>query len=159
MFEVYDRIFVGAEGTCRQGQGDLAVVHACKTPCHCRAVGYSGSLSKTHPNYLVLERGNDLYLNMIDPDAPLFMAPTFTTFLKFAEEHWKEGRRILIHCNQGLSRAPSLAMLFLAKRRGAISNDSFDAAKHDFAAMYRAYSPGGGIVKYLRTHWVELDNL
>ena len=66
-------------------------VHACKTPCHQRAVGYQGSLPSRHPHYLVLERPNNLYLDMIDPSEPLFMPPLFSEFIKFARQHEVEG--------------------------------------------------------------------
>lgn len=44
-------------------------------------VGYRGSLAASHPNYLVLQREHDLYLNIIDPPVPLFKAETFERFL------------------------------------------------------------------------------
>jgi hypothetical protein len=85
MVEVYDRLFVGATDDCRIGVEKLAVVHACKSPCHQQAVGYRGSLPANHLNYLVLQRDHDLYLNIIDPPVPLFKAETFERFLAFGE--------------------------------------------------------------------------
>ena len=35
-------------------------------------------------------------------------------FLEFSNKHWRQGKKLLIHCNQGESRAPSLALLFVA---------------------------------------------
>jgi predicted protein tyrosine phosphatase len=64
----------------------------------------------------VLEREYDLYLNIIDPPVPLFKPPLFSSFLVFADKHWRSGKKLLIHCNQGESRAPSLALLFLEKK-------------------------------------------
>jgi len=156
MIEVHKRVFVGTDLECRPGDTAWAVVHACKIPCHQHAVGYVGSLPKTHPNYLVLDKPNDLYLNMIDPSQPLFMLPLFTSFMHFASQRWDEGRALLIHCNQGESRAPSLAMLLLAKHIGVISASSFDAARHEFDAIFPAYAPGLGIQSYLRQHWGEI---
>ena len=153
MIEVVERLFIGSETDCRIGDDDWAIVHACKSPCHQRAVGYRGRLPRSHPNYLVLEESNDLYLNIIDPPGPLFMPPLFTSFLEFAQRQWKQGRKILIHCNQGESRAPSLALLFLAKCRNEISNESFDSAKHEFQRIYSYYQPGQGIQTYLRGKW------
>ncbi|MFH1679083.1 MAG: hypothetical protein ABIH26_00385 [Candidatus Eisenbacteria bacterium] len=159
MHQVHDYLFVGDDVDCRSGSGEWAVVHACKSPCHQRAVGYRGSLSPHHPNYLVLERGGDLYLNMIDPPVPLFMPPLFTSFLAFASRHSKSGKKILIHCNLGESRAPSLALLFLAKCTGMISNDSYAAARAEFVPLCPGYTPGLGIQMYLTQHWREFDAL
>ena len=63
---------------------------------------------------MVLEKENDLFLNIIDPAVPLFMPPLFTAFLEFSNKHWRQGKKLLIHCNQGEPRAPSLALLFVA---------------------------------------------
>ena len=156
MQKVYERLFVGTELDCCTGTETLAVVHACKNPCHANAVGYRGSLSRDHPNYLVLQNDYNLYLNMIDPDKPLFMLPLFSSFRKFASEHWDAGRSVLIHCNQGESRAPTLAMIFLAKHVGAVSSDSFVNARQDFVALYPTYRPGLGIQSYMSQNWAQL---
>jgi hypothetical protein len=105
MVKIEDRLFIGSENDCRNGTEQLAVVHACKSPCHQRAVGYRGSLLNSHPNYLFLQQDNDLYLNIIDPPVPLFKIETFKRFLAFARSKYDCGSSLLIHCNQGESRA------------------------------------------------------
>ena len=172
MIRIFDRIFVGAERACpgcgpetgiepsgreflaEHGE-DWAVVHACKSPCHQYAVGYKGNLDKAHPNYLVLDKGRDLYLNMIDPPVPMFPPVLFSAALRFADQHWNAGRSVLFHCNEGRSRAPSLALLYIAKMRRVISNESYEAARRDFEMRYEFYSPGKGIVTYLTENWSE----
>jgi len=158
MHEVYERLFVSNDLSCQNGNEELVVVHACKSPCHQREVGYSGSLPKTHPNYLVKEDEFNLYLNIIDPPVPLFMPPLFTSFLAFTKRHWSEGKNILIHCNQGESRAPSLALLFMAKCSSALNNESYQTAKVEFELIYPGYNPGKGIQKYFSTNWGVLGD-
>jgi hypothetical protein len=157
--QVYERVFVDGDLSCRHGDAEWAVVHACKSPCHQRAVGYQGSLPNTHRNYLTLVDGSDLFMNIIDPPVPLFMAPSFSNFLRFSEEHWLAGKKLLIHCNQGESRAPSLALLFLAKCRKAIDNTSYLAARTEFERLYSRYNPGKGIQTYFAKHWDELRDI
>jgi predicted protein tyrosine phosphatase len=157
MHLVHDGLYIGSETDCRHSDDKLAVVHGCKDPCHRRAVGYSGNLSPSHPNYLVLERGDDLFLSLIDPPGPLFKLESFTAYLAFARRQVEEGRDILVHCNMGQSRAPSLAMLALAKVRGAIPDGSFDEAMESFLALWPSYHPGTGISRYLERHWVEIE--
>jgi hypothetical protein len=152
---VYERLFIGTEDDCHYGSNEWAVVHACKSPCHQREVGYRGSLPNTHSNYLVLEKENDLYLNMIDPPWPLFMPKLFIDFLKFSEKHWQLNQKLLIHCNLGESRAPSLALLFMAKYLRKIDNISYGNAKSEFMNYYPSYTPGLGIQMYLNQHWDE----
>lgn len=155
MFEVRKRLYIGNEYDCRKGDEDWGIIHACKHPCHQRAVGYKGNLSSSHPNYLVLEKRNDLYLNIIDPSAPLFMPPLFTSFLNFTSLQWEGGKKILIHCNQGESRAPTLAMMFMAKHLKEIPNSSYSEARREFEKLYSGYKPGKGIQIYLNQNWQE----
>jgi len=156
MIEVRSGLDIGTDRDCCQGTTDLAVVHACKNPCHTSAVGYRGSLPTTHPNYLSFENGYDLALNMIDPPIPLFMPEMFAVFLDFCARQHAEARPILIHCNQGESRAPSLALVYLAKIAGEISNESYEAARGDFIGLFDGYFPGVGIQRYLTDHWTTL---
>jgi len=93
---------------------------------------------------------------MIDPPQPLFMMPLFIEFLKFAIKHWNNGMNLFIHCNKGESRAPSLALLFLAKKMNSIRNGSYDQAREDFVKIYSAYMPGAGIQIYLRNNWEKI---
>jgi hypothetical protein len=157
MFKVYERLFIGDESECFDNKIGWAIVHACKSPCHQRAVGYRGSLPSNHPNYLVLERRDNLFLNMIDPTQPLFMMPLFIEFLRFAKEQWESGKNVFIHCNKGESRAPSLALLFLAKEIKSIRSASYDQAREDFIKLYPAYTPGTGIQTYLRNNWEKMN--
>lgn len=157
MRKIHERIFVGTDYDCFDSKKGWVTVHACKSPCHQRAVGYRGNLPSTHPNYLVLQKEPNLYLNMIDPLAPLFMLPLFTEFLNFVQKHWKEGRDILIHCNLGESRAPSLALIFLAKVAKTLPDDSFESARKEYQKIDPFYSPGRGIQVYLKEKWKELQ--
>lgn len=156
MQEVHERVIVTNDRSCISGSDSVAVVHACKSPCHQLAVGYRGNLPSSHPNYLVLEQENDLFLNIIDPVGPLFMPPLFSAFLEFASKHWGQGKKLLIHCNQGESRAPSLAMLFLAKKLSVIPDSSYEAARLEFERIYSTYKPGRGIEIYFSKNWVKL---
>ncbi len=157
MFEVHERLYIGSDALCRDGAADLAVVHACKTPCHQQTVGYTGSLPNTHQHYLVMRRSFDLFLNMIDPAQPLFKLPLFTEFLLFTAEHWGASRSLAIHYNQGESRAPSSALVFLAKHLRVLPDDSFAEAAGAFRLRYPAYRPGVGIQRFLADNWTTLN--
>jgi hypothetical protein len=131
------------------------VADACKYPCHRRSVGNeTRSISRDCPHYLVLKRGHQPYLNIIDPPLPLFMMPTFAAFLRFVDREIKE-RDVLIHCNQGESRAPSLALLYMAKRLSALPNDSYNMAATEFRRRF-PYNPGRGIATWLTKNWTNI---
>jgi hypothetical protein len=157
---VHENLFVGSDEACfTREKAGWAVVHACKDPCHRQAVGYEGSLPEEHPNYLTYREDSHLYLNLIDPPfRPLFKVPFFIEALDFIEEEIVD-KDVLVHCNEGLSRSPSVALLFLAARAGEVDDSSFPAAREEFERdYYSGYSPSGGIRKFLNRKWEELVN-
>lgn len=159
MEEVYDSLFVGADRSCNQTTDDKwAVVHACKHPCHQRAVGYEGNLPQNHREYLVAERDTDLYLNLVDMERMIsheYTEPIVDAALDFIEDNIAR-RTVLIHCNKGMSRSPALALLYLAARADAIPDPSYRAAKGEFYDRYTRFEPGTGVEAYLQNHWDDL---
>ncbi len=155
MQRIHDSLFLGDLSSCRHGSAQMAVVHACKSPCHQRAAAYTGNLPRHHPHYLAIARPYDLYLNLIDPPLPLFQLESFHRFLAFAAEH-NSARPLLIHCNQGESRAPSLALLLLASQQKGIPGNSYAQARAAFASIYPAYKPGVGMQQFLTGHWNQI---
>jgi hypothetical protein len=146
-------LYVGDQSTCAPGYDGFAVVHACKSPRHQRAVDYRGNLPPDDWYYLALETEYDLYLNLIDPPTPLFRVESFRHFRDFAVSRYVDGHQgLLIHCNQGQSRAPSLAMLFLAKDLHVLQDDTYDAASAAFAPQavtLPRYAPGRALGRAL----------
>ena len=154
MIEIHPHLFVGNDVDCRTAfNNGFAIVHACKDPCHRRAVGYQQrALRSDHPYYLTYHTPQNLFLNIIDPDKPMFLPPLFQESLEFIEEEIKT-RKVLIHCNKGESRAPSIAVLYLAKRAKVLPEDSFKEAALEFRKTYPCYAPGLGIQRYLGENW------
>jgi hypothetical protein len=153
---VIDNLYVGSLEDCKavEGNPEWSVVHACKHPCHASKCGSRPDSSSS--NYLAYREGNDLFLNMIDPSTPLFQREMFDSFIEFMRHAWEEGRKILIHCNQGESRAPTLAILFLAKVLYRITAASFDEAADEFELLTNCqYRPGKGLDEWMRKNWHE----
>ena len=152
LIEVFPNLIVGDMERCANFDVTL---HCAKSPCHQTMVGYKGNLAKDHPEYLMARRGNDLALNMIDPpEAKWFRHEIFTAALDFLDEH--AGTRTLCHCNSGLSRAPSIACLWLAKRAKVIPQESWLDAKAAFLTRMPSFKPGLGIDTFLTEHWAAL---
>lgn len=156
MYQISDRLFVGNDSDCLDHGPDWVIVHACKHRCHQNAVGYSGSLPSNHPHYLALGEESDLYLNMIDPPQPLFPDELFTRAMDFMARHYNDGKNVLVHCNQGRSRAPSLVLLFLAGVTEQLPLSSYTEARTAFEKLYPAYDPGKGIQIKLKRNWDDL---
>ena len=159
MREICSNLYIGSDYDCSPAESSMLVIHACKT-CHQRGVGYRGNLSQSHPNYLILENGNHLYLNLVDMEQELnsvYTHPIVKSALSFIEKNIGI-RDVLIHCNQGQSRSPSIGMVYLA-RIGKITRTSYSEAKDEFSDIYPMYLPGLGIAQYLNIHWEDLINL
>ncbi len=131
--------------------GKCAVIHACKDPCHRAHVGYKGNLPADHACYLAAQDDYNLYMNIIDPPLPLFKLESFTLFFHFIDQHLGK-RPIVIHCNKGESRAPSLTLLVMAKRLRTLPDDSYQSARTEFEKSHD-YKPGNGISAFLAEHW------
>jgi hypothetical protein len=148
---------VSSDRDCFTGDEEWAVVHACQSPCYDRALRERAGKGADAGSPPVLEDEYNLYLDILDPLEPTFERQVFTESLAFLREHWEAEREILVHCNAGRSRSPSILLLFLAKELGVISESDFDSAKADFLSLYPEYWPTTtGIQTYLREHWEEL---
>jgi predicted protein tyrosine phosphatase len=160
MIEVYSKFFVGDQsdfGYDVSRRTGWATVHACKEPYHRQALGYTGrGAPSNHPEYLAARRGNRLMLNMVDADNPMFFKKVMIDqALDFISEMRTDEYNVLVHCNQGESRGPSIALLYLAARLKALPKDSLEAAEEKFRLIYPGYSPGLGIRGHLRLYWQQ----
>lgn len=161
--KIVDRLWVGTVEDCKaiEDDPDWAIVHACKFPCHAERCG--AKIGRESRSYLSFREGNQLFLNMIDLPKPLFPRQLFDAFLAFMGDVFPGGsnsarKHVLIHCNQGESRAPSLALLFLAKRLFRVSNASYDEAWDEFEKLIGTqYCPSQGIEDWLRENWGIFD--
>ncbi|SFN99512.1 dual specificity protein phosphatase family protein [Salegentibacter flavus] len=155
MIEINKNVFVGNSNDYEWNkfESDFYFLQACKEPYHRQALGYKGrSISDTHPEYLFAYRGNRLILNIVDTDSDKYFSNIlFEKSLDFIEYSQKKGNKILIHCNQGLSRSPSIGLLYLAVNN-KISNHSFLDAEKDFVELYPDYAPKG-IKSFLANNW------
>jgi len=152
--KILDRLYIGEMTDCQGVGEDWFVVHACRNPCYCNACG---TPDPNGPDYLSKQVGQHLYLNIIDPpSAALFYRKTFDDFLLFAKRAQAGKKPFLIHSNQGHSRAPTLAILFLAKSLRKLPDTSFDDAVDAFEVIVgQPYVAAEGIQTWMREHWSE----
>lgn len=159
MIEVSPLLYVG-DGTdyaAVAGTLNWAFVQAAKDPWHRKAVGYTTpGAPKNSPEYLWAYRENRLILNMVDADDPKYFAVELVTeALAYIWDNLDAGCRVLVHCNQGESRAPSLALYYLRMTDGAYRHMTLAQARAQFEEIYPAYKPKAGIWGYLEQHWDE----
>ena len=156
MIEVYPNLHVGSQmdEAALRAQGGWFVIHACKEPYHRQALGYSGrGAPKGHPEYLVARRPGRLILNLIDADNASYVPREIidTALEAIAENIGSRG--VLVHCNQGASRSPTIALLYLAKFTPTFSGQDLGDALAGFQKLYPPYAPARGMAEFVQQNW------
>jgi hypothetical protein len=158
MIEVYPGLFIGKQRDCPLHGGQLevnwAVVHAYPL-CHRTALGYTSVFAPDGPEQHLARQEQHLLLNMLDAEQPEYYSKEqlIDPALAFIDEMRASGAQVLIHCEQGMSRSPSLTLLYLATRLGALPTESLAAAEAQFERLYPRYAPGYGIWSHVKHHW------
>lgn len=162
MRKISENIYVGNQDDYYSIKlGEWAVVHACKDPFHKELVGYRGNLPKEHPDYPYKEVKNRLALNLVDMENPYdpnwynHYLNVFIYTMKFIDRKLSEGKNILIHCNQGESRGPSIGMLYMAYK-GFFEYKDYDYTKAEFLKLYPEFLPKRNITENIKACWPEM---
>ena len=159
MIEIANNIFVGAEQDFYtiQNQENWAILHCCKNPFHCDFVGYKGTISSTHPDYALKRKGNEMALNLVDMNTfsenyLSFNENMFRVAFEFLDKYREQGCKILIHCNQGESRGPTMGMFYSAYC-GLFGSPDFDETVAEFRKLYLRYNPKRNIFCTAQALW------
>jgi len=158
MIQIGDtKIHVGTrEDSLLRNDPSWAVVNTAKT-VHVEVKGWSNAPPRDHSDYLAFEDGQLLSFNWVDGAARMYdwSGPeAFVRALDFIDK-WYSSKNILVNCDLGQSRSPTVALLYLAKRLHLISDSSFATARSDFQAMFPGYAPSG-IADFVSAHWAEI---
>jgi len=156
MIEVHQGLFVGDEFDEQQirDQAEWFVIHACKEPYHRRLLGYSGGgAPKTHPEYLIARREGRLFLNLVDAPNVNFIPAAIIDAAVDAIRDNIGTSKVLVHCNQGHSRSPTIALLYLAKHTDQFQGLGIEDALRAFQILYPPYLPARGVTDYARINW------
>lgn len=129
-------------------------IAAAKEPCHRQALQYTGrGAPKDHPEYLVALRGMGMILNLVDGESPDWidkgMIQQSLDFICPAEN-------TLIACNQGRSRSPSIALMWMLQTRQIVA-ETFYEAEDLFKLLYSDYAPANGIRLFSKKFFEELS--
>ena len=150
---VADGIWVGNQKDCN-GKEFLTVLHATKAPCWDRQAKMFAGPIIAGPSVVVT--GSELFFKIIDADKVTTRVSDFLFAVKWLD---RAARPVLVHCNQGGSRAPAIVFVYLA-RYGLLDAYGEVRAYGDaldlFQQLYPAFHPGPGIERYLKDHWGEL---
>ncbi len=166
MIEVYPRLWVGDDNDASnvishaqqntKGMGltlaPWAMVSAAKEPYHRALVGYTGrGAPKDSPEYYSARRGRHLALNWVDVDDPGFFR---AREVYEAHVHIQAAQHMeidcLVHCNQGVSRSPALALSWLHIYGGDEWVLGFEEAEEKFRGVYPPYDPTSGVREFIK---------
>lgn len=158
MIEVAPNLWVGNqidyERRVKHEDGWAAVLSA-KEPWHRQFVGYNGrGAPRDHPEYLFAERGDRLALNLVDvEDVAYIPQRVIEKGLDFMAIRLSRGMKVLACCNQGGSRAPTLALLYLGRWHPEYFGMAPEIAIRQFREVYPQYDPAEGMRGYLDLHF------
>lgn len=166
MIEIFPGLHVGAASDllfADDGNGGVKpgwfIVSAARDPWHRDALGYTGrGAPKDDPEYLIAERESRLILNLIDgPDPAYVRDEIIVKACDAIDSALANGDKVLLHCNLGMSRAPTIALLWLRfhceATRPFLRMLSFDQALEAMKERYPGYDPAGGMLGYARNLW------
>lgn len=162
MINVYKNIYVGNQEDLYQlySNNEWSFLHCAQQPFHREMVGYTGFLNKNHSNYRSIIKGNRMALNIVDMNFfnlngyEDHFRKMFTEAIEFLNKETLKGNKILIHCNQGMSRGPSLAMLYISTL-GAFNYKGFEDTEKEFNKLYPNYNPAINIKGTIKYFWNE----
>jgi len=157
MIEIFPNLFIGTEQDYEfnvKGKPDWVVVHACKEPYHRQELRYtSRGAPKGHPEYLIAKRERRLILNLVDaPDPNYIPKEIIDAVIDYIHEGLGNSHKVLVHCNLGESRSPSIGLLYLAIYTDKVQKD-FAMAEQTFREIYPAYKPGLGMRGFMMKNW------
>lgn len=158
MIEVYPNLYIGDENDEMRlrGQAGWYFVRACKEPYHRDALGYTGrAAANTHPEYLIAYRDGRLILNLVDVDNVAYVSPLIVDAAIEAIHKNLPTHKVLLHCNQGMSRSPTIGALYLAAHTDVFAGQTVDEAVRTFRGIYPSYNPKKGAADYLLNNWAK----
>ena len=163
MTEIYSNLFIGDQNDYDLRVAFLpgwSVVQACKEPYHRQAVGYrERGAPKDHPEYLLAYRDNRMILNLIDvPDPKFINRDMIDDALRYIHQALANGQKVLVHCNFGSSRGPSIGLLYLLVYTDKLPTATPQAAIGKFRTLYPRYNPGKGFYGFICNNWRSYCN-
>jgi len=160
MEEVIKGVYVGSdEDVTKAKSRGYSRLAACKDgpDGHRTMLQYHTMGAPQGPEYLFAKRQHWGAMNLIDPDDPdMIPDEVLDAGLRFIHERRQAGDKILIHCNHGHSRGPTMALMYL-RAIGELPQ-SFTRAVHIFKTLYPSYSPNLGMRTKARERWGTLPS-
>ena len=147
MEEVIRNLFIGDldDNELIRGRPDWAVIHAEKEMHR----HYVDAHNLVFRDAILSPGGNELYLAFEDAmKMDQVNTGCIRPALDFAHRHLTEGRKVLIHCLAGVSRSPTIALLYLLQYTDVLPRTNIFDAIFSFSEIYPLYNPNDGLFAY-----------
>lgn len=160
--EIIDRLYSGGNEAYSRvaGKPGWSWLRCCKEDgpdCHRQVVGYKTLAAPHNSEYLAARRGKLMALNLIDVDDPsLIPTELIDKGLAFIHERMQAGDKVMVACNSGMHRGPSMAMAYM--RTVGEMPQRFKRAQYIFKTLYPKYDPKDGMTLKLKDMWDELKD-
>lgn len=145
---------------CRKRGTSFSALFCAKNPYHQWMVGYVKNCSKDHPEYLVARRPKDrmMALNMVDAPKPEFFSDEMIMAgIDFIENELAQGHDVVVVCNQGESRSPTMCLMYMMVHGDFDKSKTFDEVCDIYRVMTNyEWNPNMGIFKYCQNLWEKL---
>ena len=163
MRKVIDGLYVGTANEYENIKNDdsFYFVQACKYPYHRNTVGYLGkSCPINHPEYLYAIRDNRIVLNLIDANTIEYIPKEIIDIaLQKIHENIKNGKKVFCHCNLGISRSPSICILYLRSIGFFEGKNAIESILYFKNNILENYSPNKGILDFVIKYWNDYENI
>ncbi len=127
-----------------------------KNPFHKDIVGYDRNCPKGHPEYLCAHRPLQhlMALNMIDAKDPKFFSDEMIDKgLEFIQNEMDNRRDVIVVCNLGESRSPTMCLMYLMAHGDIPKDKEFKEIANDYIIIAPEWNPNDGILSYCERFW------
>ncbi len=156
MREVIDGLFVGGKESpeLMDESEELSIVHVCDDAAFTNIARSEGNTDK---NTKFVKTTSKLILKLTNDESPnAYEIGLFKEALAFIDAKLAIEHNILLYGDSGKSRAPSIAMIYIASK-GLIAKDSYEKAEAVFKKKhYEKYEPASGLGEFIKANWTEL---
>jgi hypothetical protein len=140
----------------KEYDADYSALLCAKNPYHKDIVGYLTNCPKDNPEYLVAYRPKEhiMALNMVDAKKPEFFSDEMVfSGLDFIRKELDKCRDVVVVCNQGESRSPTMCLMFLMKNGVYDTSLSHTEVFMEFGEENLEWNPNNGILLYAVEFW------
>lgn len=135
---------------------NFSVLFCAKNPYHKQLVGYDKNCPKDHPEYLVAYRPeiNTMALNMVDAkESKYFSDEMIMSGIEFIENELAKGRNVVVVCNKGESRSPTMCLMYMMVHGDFERDMSHSEVLESFEKIAPEWKPREGILQYCIQFW------